>query len=232
MSIAYFKIKLTVCVKLLYKFAQNMYNTFEKPAKCVHLEGGVQMILNPSFFEKENNMEKHYDLFSRLLKDRIILVFHEVTDDLAASVIAQLLYLESVDPESDIAMYINSPGGSVSAGLGIYDTMQNLKCDVSTICVGMAASMGALLLSAGTPGKRYALKNSQTMIHQVIGGASGQASDIEIEAKHIRQVKDRINQILVETTGRSLEEIERDTDRNNWMFGEEAKSYGLVDQII
>ena len=190
------------------------------------------MIIAPNFFEKENNTEKHYDIFSRLLKERIVLLFNEVTDDLACSVIAQLLYLESIDPESDIHIYINSPGGSVSAGLGIYDTIKGLKCDVSTTCVGMAASMGALLLSAGTKGKRYALKNSQTMIHQVLGGASGQASDIEIEAEHIRQVKRRINEILVETTGHSYEEIERDTDRNHWMFGEEAKDYGLVDQVV
>ena len=190
------------------------------------------MVIAPIFYEKDNNMEKHYDIFSRLLKDRIVLLFNEVSDDLACSVIAQLLYLESIDPESDIHIYINSPGGSVSAGLGIYDTIKGLKCDVATTCVGMAASMGALLLSAGTKGKRFALKNSQTMIHQVLGGASGQASDIEIEAEHIRQVKKRINEILVENTGRKLEEIEADTDRNHWMFGEEAMKYGLVDQVI
>ena len=190
------------------------------------------MITLPTFFEKDGLMEKHYDPFSRLLKDRIILLFNEVNDDLACTVIAQLLYLESVDPDADISIYINSPGGSVSAGLGIYDTIQKLSCDVSTIAVGMAASMGAFLLSSGTKGKRYALKNSQTMIHQVIGGTQGQASDIEIEAAHIKKVKERLNQILAENTGHSLEEIERDTDRNNWMFGEEAKEYGIVDQVI
>ena len=176
--------------------------------------------------------EKHYDLFSRLLKDRIILIFNEITDDLACSVIAQLLYLESVNPDEPISIYINSPGGSVSAGLGIYDTIKKLKCDVSTTCVGMAASMGAFLLSAGTKGKRYALKNSQVMIHQVLGGAQGQATDIEIEAAHIKDVKKRINAILAENTGKSIEEIEADTDRNNWMFGEEAAEYGIVDNVV
>ena len=190
------------------------------------------MITVPSFFEKEGMTEKHYDLFSRLLKDRIILIFNEITDDLACSVIAQLLYLESVNPDEPISIYINSPGGSVSAGLGIYDTIKKLKCDVSTTCVGMAASMGAFLLSAGTKGKRYALKNSQVMIHQVLGGAQGQATDIEIEAAHIKDVKKRINAILAENTGKSIEEIEADTDRNNWMFGEEAAEYGIVDNVV
>ena len=173
-----------------------------------------------------------YDLFSRLLKDRIILMFNGVNDDLACSIIAQLLYLESVDPDKDICLYINSPGGSVSAGFGIYDTIRKLKCDVSTVCVGMAASMGAFLLSAGTPGKRYALENSQIMIHQVLGGAQGQASDVLIEAKHMQRLKDRLNAIMAKNTGHSLEEIERDTDRNNWMFPEEALEYGLIDHII
>ena len=190
------------------------------------------MITVPSFFEKEGMTEKHYDLFSRLLKDRIILIFNEITDDLACSVIAQLLYLESVNPDEPISIYINSPGGSVSAGLGIYDTIKKLKCDVSTTCVGMAASMGAFLLAAGTKGKRYALKNSQVMIHQVLGGAQGQATDIEIEAAHIKDVKKRINAILAENTGKSIEEIEADTDRNNWMFGEEAAEYGIVDSVV
>ena len=190
------------------------------------------MIIAPSFFETEGRTEKHYDLFSRLLKDRIVLMFNEVNDDLAATVIAQLLYLESLDPDADIQIYINSPGGSVSAGLGIYDTMRKLKCDVSTICVGNACSMGAFLLSAGTKGKRYALRNSQVMIHQVLGGMQGQASDIEIEAAHILKVKNRLNEILAENTGHSIAETEVDTDRNNWMFGEEAKEYGIVDHVI
>ena len=190
------------------------------------------MIIAPTFFEKEDRTEKQYDVFSRLLKDRIVLLFNEVNDDLAATVIAQLLYLESIDPEADIQMYINSPGGSVSAGLGIYDTMRKLKCDVSTICVGSACSMGAFLLAAGAKGKRYALENSQVMIHQVLGGMQGQASDIEIEAAHMMKVKARLNTILAENTGRSLAETEAATDRNNWMFGEEAREYGIVDHVI
>ncbi len=192
----------------------------------------VFMITVPSFFEKEGRFEKHYDLFSKLLKDRIILLFNEVNDDAAAAVIAQLLYLESADPEADIHLYINSPGGSVSAGLGIYDTMRKLKCDVSTICVGSACSMGAFLLAAGTKGKRYALANSQIMIHQVLGGMQGQASDIEIEAAHILKVKNRLNEILAANTGNSIAETEASTDRNNWMFGEEAMEYGIVDKVI
>ena len=192
----------------------------------------VFMITVPSFFEKEGRFEKHYDLFSKLLKDRIILLFNEVNDDAAAAVIAQLLYLESADPEADIHLYINSPGGSVSAGLGIYDTMRKLKCEVSTICVGSACSMGAFLLAAGTKGKRYALANSQIMIHQVLGGMQGQASDIEIEAAHILKVKNRLNEILAANTGNSIAETEASTDRNNWMFGEEAMEYGIVDKVI
>lgn len=190
------------------------------------------MILNPSFYEKEGNTEKGYDLYSRLLKDRIILMFNEVNDDLACTIIAQLLYLESIDPDKDICLYINSPGGSVSAGFGIYDTIRKLKCDVSTVCVGMAASMGAFLLAAGTKGKRYALENSQIMIHQVLGGAQGQASDVLIEAKHMQRIKDRLNEILAKNTGHTPEQMEIDTDRNNWMFAEEALEYGLIDHII
>ena len=190
------------------------------------------MIIAPSFFEKDGMSEKHYDVFSRLLKDRIVMLFNEVNDDLAATVIAQLLYLESIDPEADIQLYINSPGGSVSAGLGIYDTIRKLKCDVSTICVGSAASMGAFLLAAGTGGKRYALENSQVMIHQVLGGMQGQASDIEIEAAHMMNVKNRLNAILAENTGHSMEEIEAATDRNKWMFGKDAMQFGIVDHVI
>lgn len=190
------------------------------------------MILNPSFYEKEGSTEKGYDLFSRLLKDRIILMFNEVNDDLACSIIAQLLYLESVDHEKDICLYINSPGGSVSAGFGIYDTIRKLRCDVSTVCVGMAASMGAFLLSAGTKGKRYALENSQIMIHQVLGGAQGQVSDMLIEAQQMQRVKDRLNRILAKNTERSIEQVEADTDRNNWMFAEDALEYGIIDHII
>lgn len=190
------------------------------------------MIFTPSFYEKEGNREHGYDLFSRLLKDRIVLLFHEINDDLACSIIAQLLYLESVDPKKDICIYVNSGGGSVSAGLGIYDTIKKLKCDVSTVCVGMAASMGAFLLSAGTKGKRYALVNSQIMIHQPLGGVSGQATDIAIETEHMLKVEKRINEILAKETGKSEEQISADTDRNNWMFPEEALSYGIIDKII
>ncbi|MBQ7319829.1 MAG: ATP-dependent Clp protease proteolytic subunit [Clostridia bacterium] len=190
------------------------------------------MITTPTFYEKEGGMERGYDLFSRLLKDRIILLFNEVNDDLACTIIAQMLFLESVDPTQDICLYINSPGGSVSAGFGIYDTMKKLKCDVSTICVGRAASMGAFLLSAGTKGKRYALENSQIMIHQVLGGVQGQATDIAIEAMQMQRVKERLNRIMAKNTGHTTEEVERDTDRNNWMFAEEAKAYGLIDHVI
>ena len=190
------------------------------------------MILNPTFYEKEGATEKGYDLFSRLLKDRIVLMFNEVNDDLACSIIAQLLYLESVDPNKDICLYINSPGGSVSAGFGIYDTIRKLKCDVSTVCVGMAASMGAFLLASGTKGKRYALENSQIMIHQVLGGAQGQASDILIRSNQLQRLKVRVNKLMAKHTGHTIEEIERDTERDNWMFAEDALAYGIVDHII
>lgn len=190
------------------------------------------MIINPSFYEREGNSEKGYDLFSRLLKDRIILLFNEVNDDLACTVISQLLYLEAIDPDKDITIYINSPGGSVSAGFGIYDTIKHLKCDVNTVCVGMAASMGAFLLAAGTKGKRSALENSQIMIHQVLGGVEGQASDMEIEARHMLRIKDRLNTILAQNTGKDVATVTQDTERNNWMFAEEAKAYGLIDNVI
>lgn len=190
------------------------------------------MIVTPQFFEKEGGYERSYDPFSRLLKDRIILLFHEVNDDLACTIIAQMLYLEAVDPQRDISLYINSPGGSVSAGLGIYDTMRHLKCDVSTICVGLAASMGAFLLSAGTKGKRYALPNSQIMIHQVLGGTQGQATDIEIETRHMLEIKQRLNSIMAANVGKPVEEVTRDTERNNWMFPQEAMQYGLIDKIL
>ena len=190
------------------------------------------MIVTPQFFEKEGGYERSYDPFSRLLKDRIILLFHEVNDDLACTIIAQMLYLEAVDPQREICLYINSPGGSVSAGLGIYDTMRHLKCDVSTICVGLAASMGAFLLSAGTKGKRFALPNSQIMIHQVLGGAQGQATDIEIETRHMLDIKKRLNRILAANVGKSVEEVTRDTERNNWMFPDEALRYGIIDKVL
>ena len=186
------------------------------------------MIIRPNFYNERGGE----DIFTRLLTERVILVFDQVSDDLAASIIAQLLYLESVDPTADIQMYICSPGGSVSAGFGIYDTMRHIKCDVSTICVGMAASMGAFLLAGGTKGKRYALANSQIMIHQPLGGAGGQVTDMAIEVRHGQSVKARLNAILAANTCHTLEEIERDTDRNNWMFAEQAQEYGLIDHII
>ena len=194
--------------------------------------GGKMMIANPTFFENEGGRQNGYDLFSRLLKDRIILLFNEISDDLACSIVAQLLFLEAQDPEKDITLYINSPGGSVSAGFAIYDTMRSIKCDVSTVCVGSACSMGAFLLAAGTKGKRYALENSEIMLHQVIGSAGGQASDVIIAANFANRTKERINRILSENIGRPYEEIVRDTERDNWMFAEDALVYGVIDEIV
>ena len=187
----------------------------------------VQMVV-----EQSNRGERSYDIFSQLLKERIIFVTGEVNDQMADLVIAQLLFLESEDPKKDIQLYINSPGGSVSAGLAIYDTMQYVKPDVSTICVGMAASMGAILLTSGAKGKRYALPNADTLIHQPLGGAQGQASDIEIHAKNILKKRELLNKILSERTGQPLEKIERDTDRDFILTAEEAKEYGLIDEVI
>ncbi|UVI30586.1 ATP-dependent Clp endopeptidase proteolytic subunit ClpP [Paenibacillus spongiae] len=186
----------------------------------------------PMVIEQNNRGERAYDIYSRLLKDRIIFLGTPVNDVVANSIIAQMLFLAADDPEKDISLYINSPGGSVSAGLAIFDTMQFIKPDVSTICVGMAASMGAFLLAAGAQGKRYALPNSEVMIHQPLGGAQGQASDIEIRAKHILKTRDTLNRILSERTGQPLEKIERDTDRDYFMSAAEAATYGLVDKVI
>lgn len=188
--------------------------------------------LVPMVVEQSNRGERSYDIFSRLLKERIIFVTGEVNDQMADLVIAQLLFLESEDPKKDIQLYINSPGGSVSAGLAIYDTMQYVKPDVSTICVGMAASMGAILLTSGAKGKRYALPNADTLIHQPLGGAQGQASDIEIHAKNILKKRELLNKILSERTGQPLEKIEKDTDRDFILTAEEAKEYGLIDEVI
>ena len=190
------------------------------------------MSLVPMVVEQTNRGERSYDIYSRLLNDRIIFLTEEVNDVTASLVIAQLLYLEGQDPKKDISLYINSPGGSVMAGLGIYDTMNYISCDVSTICVGMAASMGAFLLSAGTKGKRYALPNSQVMIHQVLGGAQGQATDVEIEARHMLDIKQRLNTLMAANVGKPVEEVTRDTERNNWMFPKEALEYGLIDKIL
>ncbi|MGN7383787.1 ATP-dependent Clp endopeptidase proteolytic subunit ClpP [Paenibacillus sp. SAFN-117] len=190
------------------------------------------MALIPMVVEQENRGERSYDIYSRLLKDRIVFIGSAIDDDVANLVIAQLLFLAAQDSEKDIHLYINSPGGSVTAGMGIYDTMQHIKPDVSTICVGMAASMGSLLLTAGAPGKRFALPNSEVMIHQPLGGVRGQASDIKIHADWIIRTRQRLNQIYVERTGQPIEVIERDTDRDFFMSAEEAKEYGLIDQVI
>ncbi|MBQ7068896.1 MAG: ATP-dependent Clp endopeptidase proteolytic subunit ClpP [Synergistaceae bacterium] len=186
----------------------------------------------PYVIEQTGRGERSYDIYSRLLKDRIIFLGSEVVDDVANSIVAQLLFLESEDPEKDINLYINSPGGSVSAGLAIYDTMQYIKPDVSTICVGLAASMAAILLSGGKKGKRYALPNAEIMIHQPLGGARGQASDIEIQAKNIIKTKERMNKILASHTGQDIETVAKDTDRDNYMTADEALKYGLIDKII
>ena len=190
------------------------------------------MPLVPYVIEQTNRGERQFDIFSRLLNDRIVVLSDEVNDATASLVVAQLLFLESQDAEKDISFYINSPGGSVSAGLAIYDTMQYIKCDVSTICMGMAASMGAFLLSSGAKGKRFALPNSEIMIHQPMGGAQGQATEIEIVAKHILRTKEKLNRILAENTGKPIEQIAIDTDRDNFMSAEEALEYGLVDKIL
>ena len=190
------------------------------------------MALVPYVVEQTNRGERSYDIFSRLLNDRIIMLSDEVNDATASIVIAQLLYLEGQDAEKDISLYINSPGGSVTAGMAIYDTMQYIKCDVSTICMGMAASMGAFLLSSGAKGKRYALPNSEVMIHQPLGGAKGQATEIQIAAEHILKTREKLNKILAENTGNSIEEIARDTERDNFLTAEQAMEYCLVDKVI
>ncbi len=190
------------------------------------------MGLVPVVIEQTSRGERSYDIYSRLLKDRIIFLGEQVTDDLASLITAQLLFLEGEDPEKDIHLYINSPGGSVTAGMAIYDTMQYIKCDVSTICIGMAASMGSFLLAGGAKGKRFALPNAEIMIHQPSGGAQGQATEIEIVAEHILAVKKKLNTILAQNTGQSLERIEADTDRDNYMSAQDAKEYGLVDKVI
>ncbi len=190
------------------------------------------MALVPYVVEQTSRGERSYDIFSRLLNDRIIFLCDEVNDTTASLVVAQLLFLEAQDADKDICLYINSPGGSISAGMAIYDTMNFIKCDVSTICIGMAASMGAFLLSAGAKGKRIALPNSEIMIHQPLGGMQGQASDIKIHAEHILRIKDKMNEILAQQTGQDIETIRRDTDRDNYMTAAQALEYGLIDKII
>lgn len=190
------------------------------------------MVFVPTVIEQTNRGERAYDIYSRLLKDRIIMLGSAIDDNVANSIVAQLLFLEAEDSNKDISIYINSPGGSITAGMAIYDTMQFIKSDVSTICTGMAASMGAFLLSAGTKGKRYALPNSEVMIHQPLGGTQGQASDIEIHAKRIIEMREKLNQILAERTGQPLDVIQADTDRDNFMAADKAVEYGLIDKVL
>ena len=190
------------------------------------------MSLIPYVIEQTSRGERSYDIYSRLLKDRIIFLDGEVNDASASVIVAELLFLESEDPGKDISLYINSPGSSVSAGMAIYDTMKYIKCDVSTICVGLAASMGAFLLSGGTKGKRYALPNAEIMIHQPLGGVQGQATEIEITAKQILKTKEKLNRMLAENTGKPYEQVVNDTDRDNWLSASEAKEYGLIDEVI
>jgi ATP-dependent Clp protease protease subunit len=192
----------------------------------------LYMALVPMVVEQTGRGERSYDIFSRLLNDRIVMLCDEVNDASASLVVAQLLYLEGQDPEKDIQLYINSPGGSVSAGLAIYDTMQYIKCDVSTICLGLAASMGAFLLAGGAKGKRIALPHSEIMIHQPSGGAKGQATDVQIHAEQMLRIKKQLNEMLAENTGRTLEEIQRDTERDHFMTAEESKEYGIIDKVI
>ena len=189
-------------------------------------------MLIPMVVDQNGASERSYDIYSRLLEDRIVFLNGEIDNSVANIIVAQLIYLEGKNPNKDIFLYINSPGGSVSAGMAIYDTMKYIKCDVSTICIGLAASMGAFLLAGGTKGKRFALPNSEIMIHQPLGGAQGQASDIQIQANHIQKIKNNINRILSENTGKPFEIIEKDTDRDNYMSAEEAKEYGVIDEIF
>ena len=210
-----------------------LYGGSEIPARRPsHFKEVFTMSLVPMVVEQTGRGERSYDIFSRLLNDRIIMLCEEVNDASASLVVAQMLYLEGQDPDKDIQLYINSPGGSVTAGLAIYDTMQYIKCDVSTICIGMAASMGAFLLSSGAKGKRFVLPNAEVMIHQPSGGSQGQATDILIQASHIQRTKEKLNRILAANSGKPVEQIAADTERDNWMTAEEAVAYGLVDKVI
>ncbi len=190
------------------------------------------MNLIPMVVDRTDSGERSFDIYSRLLEDRVVFLSGEINDDVANLVVAQLIYLESKDPTKDICLYINSPGGSVSAGLAIYDTMNYIRCDVSTICIGLAASMGAFLLSSGTKGKRFALPNSEIMIHQVLGGAQGQATDVEIQTKQLLKIKQKLNRLLAENVGRDIAEVERDTERDNYLSASEAKAYGIIDDVF
>lgn len=190
------------------------------------------MNLVPMVVDRTDSGERSFDIYSRLLEDRVVFLSGEINDDVANLVVAQLIYLESKDPTKDICLYINSPGGSVSAGLAIYDTMNYIRCDVSTICIGLAASMGAFLLSSGTKGKRFALPNSEIMIHQVLGGAQGQATDVEIQTKQLLKIKQKLNRLLAENVGRDIADVERDTERDNYLSASEAKAYGIIDDVF
>jgi len=215
-------------IACLHEYSTNIASAMKE----VH--GGEEdyMSLVPYVVEQTSRGERNYDIYSRLLKDRIIFLSDEVNDVTASLVVAQLLFLEAEDPNKDIHLYINSPGGSVTAGLAIYDTMQYIKCDVSTICIGMAASMGAFLLAGGAKGKRFALPNAEVMIHQPLGGAKGQATEIQIAAEHILKTRKKLNEMIAANTGKSYEEVARDTERDNYMTAEEAKEYGLIDNVI
>lgn len=190
------------------------------------------MTLVPMVVDRTDSGERSFDIYSRLLEDRVVFLSGQVTNELANLVVAQLIYLESKDPTKDISLYINSPGGEVTAGMAIYDTMRYIRCDVSTICIGMAASMGAFLLASGTKGKRFALPNSEIMIHQVLGGSQGQASDVEIQTKQLLKVKRKLNELLAENVGKPVSVVEKDTDRDNYLTAEEAKGYGIIDQVF
>ena len=190
------------------------------------------MTLIPMVVDRTDSGERSFDIYSRLLEDRVVFLSGPVTAELANLVVAQLIYLESKDPTKDISLYINSPGGEVTAGMAIYDTMNYIRCDVSTICIGMAASMGAFLLSSGAKGKRFALPNSEIMIHQVLGGSQGQASDVEIQTKQLLKIKNKLNKLLAENVGKPVEQVEKDTDRDNYLTAEEAKKYGIVDEVF
>ncbi len=207
---------------------EELFNKFES----IYLEGGNEMNLIPTVIEQTSRGERAYDIYSRLLKDRIIMLGSGIDDNVANSIVAQLLFLEAEDPDKDISIYINSPGGSITAGMAIFDTMQFIKPDIQTICTGMAASMGAFLLAAGTKGKRYALPNSEVMIHQPLGGAQGQATEIDIAARRILFLREKLNTILSERTGQPLDVIATDTERDNFMTAERAQEYGLIDKIL
>ena len=210
--------------------SNSIYSSSEKLDSIIQPEAAGGLV--PMVVENTGRGERAYDIYSRLLKERVIFLVGQVEDYMANLIVAQMLFLESENPDKDISLYINSPGGVVSAGLAIYDTMQHIKCDVATTCMGMAASMGAVLLTAGTTGKRSCLPNAKVMIHQPLGGVQGQASDIEIEAKEIIRTKTQLSQIIADHSGKTLEDIVRDSDRNNWMTSDEAKKYGLVDNVI